>query len=210
MHIFANASVPDRCLPCVGMQISLNGGLHGFHDAQAHLGRGLDGVMAGRWLLRSPLDVLRVDSWLGGGDTGGAIPVEDAGRALEAYVRAAMREARAGEASLGEAVRPLALVSLSLEQQLKVAQLGTGDGDDGASAASATAAHLFAISAPLLAMHRGADTAGLLDAAGSPRFRAYNKALARVCGRKVLQKLRRNQAEVVRPAAGAAELRLAA
>lgn len=135
--------------------VTLNGGISSIEAARAAAEKWpeLSGVQAGRWPLRRPTDMLAVDAAFYGRTatrdedcassvrcetTPGSVRLAGAGgaaaaaatRALESYVfRYALRELDAGDATLGELCRPLALVLADLDD--RVGQAAAADVDEG-------------------------------------------------------------------------------
>lgn len=216
----------QQSLACSPMPITINGGICSVEAANAELAKcsALAGVQAGRWPLCRPLDILLIDSHFATGeprsgqmDATEASAVSDVSSlqssaemerkpvmecaptlqledtivqsavvtAIMRYARYASKEKLQGNATAAELVRPLALVVSEIEERQDEA------GAQG-MAREAGAAELV--------MEALADSCSVLlgtDLSGNSRGE-LRKALQKVCGKKILQKQKRNRQEGLR------------
>lgn len=166
------------------VRLTANGGIDSAERARELLSAApqLAGVMAGRWLIRRPLDLAEVDSvFYGEARKGDSLAI--AVRALSAYGEHVNDELAAGVAPPAELALPLALVAAQLEED--------GDGSSPATAARTQAlwSALEEAAAPLLREDFGDGRRRLV------------KELQGVGGKKVGAKHRRTRAEATRAAA---------
>jgi tRNA-dihydrouridine synthase A len=233
--------VQNRCIPPLNpgwvlrlarempeLRITLNGGL-GDMQAVRHIaaasgascGR-LDGVMAGRWLLRRPLDLWEVDADAAVRDAPGRERVRLArsrAQALSSYCAHAESCLARGTASLSQVVPPLLLVAEQLLEDARSLAAGAAAGlaagaVQGQGAAGAldeaelrqilgTLWECVPALAPESAGRRGSEAlaapgvhAGSADAAElAASARKLSKRLSKAMGTKVANKLLRNRAE---------------
>jgi tRNA-dihydrouridine synthase len=162
------------------MQDALN------HCAQSNIA----GIMAGRWLLRSPLDLLKVDEAFYGQTSSTSLDA-----VCNQYVEYALRSLEHGDGSLRELVLPLALICYELEEKARTA--ASNCDVEGEARAISDAEVLLKASSPLLTKHQGVKSAFEYDGTGSC-FRVWKSSLEKVCGKKVINKHKRNRAESAR------------
>eukprot|EP00854_Cymbomonas_tetramitiformis_P021838 gene21838-26281_t len=111
-HDFVHALAAD--FP--DLNVTLNGGICRMQDANMHCAESIKGIMAGRWFLRSPLDLMRVDE-----EFYGEASTTSLESVCDAYVDYSLASLERDNGTLAELVMPLALICYELEEKAKVA-----------------------------------------------------------------------------------------
>ena len=184
--------------------ITLNGGVNSvqqlrrLHRDQATAADGgvpcIDGVMAGRWMLRSPLDLWRIDQEQAvvtrpGHPPGRARRASCVTGALQEYARYAEAMVRTGVANKSVVVLPLLLIVEQLKE----------DAEAGEERDAEEEAILEAVfeAAQAIAAARGGGVRGGDPGAGCRGPRQLSKHLKQMMGKKVGNKAVRNRAEAL-------------
>ena len=187
------------------LRITLNGGLDSLGAARRAAERPLSGVMAGRWLLRRPLDLWLIDE-----DKAFCTPAHlhslarrqrrasSRADAVWRYGRYALEAADRGHAAPSELAAPLMLIASQLEEEVELRAVSGGacgsdgrlpEGVMGSDEADEVWGAVWEATASL---------SGSPDAFGDPgSSRRLAKLFKRLLGKKVAGKLARNRLEAV-------------
>ena len=176
------------------LHVVLNGGIGSQRDFEfvKNTGEGLAGVMAGRWCLRNPLDLLefRKDAM-------------DPGVIVDAYVAYALRELDVvSKDEAADLLLPIALMFLSIDRQIDSLMIEDDIDviDEILDRQYVLAWQIIEKSIPLLtaldcSTHK-IDSHNTLTSA--PPLRQFRNILGSVCGKKIISKLKKNTLEKIK------------
>jgi len=199
------------------LRVTLNGGIASAADLRLAAAQasdaGLDGLMAGRWLLRDPFALLEAErvmaargAALGSGspDTSaadGAIDAMRAASALRSYAAYAAHKVAGRECAASELAPPLVLALEALAERWDApAALSAGGSSDWGDDAMNEA--LDAVWEAIVALDGGRGNLEQGSAAGRVSIRKMHQALGRMAGAKVAKKALRTRKEALGAAAG--------
>ena len=150
--------------------------------------------MAGRWMLRRPLDLVDVERWVSGTAGSEAVREERAGRALELYLDF-LRSSQSKQFPTSELLAPLFLVGENLREDHD--RLLDGDADPGFTCEESFRRLLDVVQDGVSLLHSSQRPGSSLDCeSGDLNFKLLRTSVKRIVGTKVASKWKRNRAEM--------------
>lgn len=191
-------------------RVVLNGGIDSFTKVLQHRNnKNLAGVMAGRWLLRRPFDLLKVQCLLESPLNKSSNPLNQFS-AISTYAKYASETLSMSERDeYGAIFMPFALMWLSLWREFdSIEELSEHSASDISLASQystciASAWHLIEVSAPLLSEFYRIDSRDCFLQGGHnstpevPPFKKFWKHFERAIGKKITTKMKQNSDEVL-------------
>ena len=175
------------------LHIVLNGGIGSCRDVESieNTRGGLAGVMAGRWCLRSPFDLLLLRK--------DALHANSIVHAYAAYALTQMQIVSRDEAS--DIILPIALIFLSIERQINAALIDDDEcmDEEALEELYELAWTIIERSIPLLtALDLSTYKIDLRDKlTGTPPLRQFRNTLGSICGKKLMSKIKKNTLEKI-------------
>ena len=176
------------------LHIVLNGGIGSRHDFESvkNSGTRLAGVMAGRWCLRNPFDLLQLRE--------NPLNPESIIDAYTAYAISELKLVSRDEAA--DLLSPIALVFMSIDRQINAALVDDSEcmDDDALEELYSLSWKIIEGSIPLLtALDCQTHKIDIRDKiSGSPPLRPFRQILGSVCGKKLMSKMKKNTIERIK------------